>query len=150
MKHITFVTLLLLALGLGYWVTGKVLYLPSDTVSEEARLTWLAREFSLGPAETARIRRLQDDYAPICADHCAAIARAQKNLSTASTPAGLASARAELTRLEAICADATRAHLQAVAACMPPAQSGRFLALMEPRIAHSSGRTGAPSLDRAP
>jgi hypothetical protein len=47
-------------------------------------------------------------------------------------------AHAELARLEAVCQDATRAHLKRVAAVMSPDQGARFLSLVEPKV---SGQT---------
>jgi hypothetical protein len=94
--------------------------------------------------------RLQIAYAPVCEAHCGAVAAAQDALSAATDEPARAAARAELARLERVCSEATRAHLQAVAALMEPAQAARFLALMEPRVNHSAGRAGAPALDAAP
>lgn len=152
MKRLGLVLLVLAALALGYFTTARVLQsrLPSDAPTPAAKLDWLAREFSLTAAQIAEISRLQADYAPICADHCAAIVTAQETLAAAATPAARTAAEADLARLEQVCATATRAHLHSVAACMLPAQSARFLALMEPRVAHSPGRTGAPALDGRP
>lgn len=152
MKRLGLALLVLAALALGYFTTARILRssLPSDAPSPAAKLDWLAREFSLTPAQIAEISRLQADYAPICADHCAAIVTAQETLAAAATPASRAAAEAALARLKEVCATATRTHLHAVAGCMPPAESARFLALMEPRVAHASGRTGAPALDGRP
>lgn len=150
MKTLPLIALILAAAGLGYLATSRMLSLPSDTVSEQARLDWLAHEFALTPDALATIRRLKADYAPICADHCAAIAVADRSLADATTAAARASAEAELDRLRKVCADSTRRHLADVAACMPPAQGRRFLEMMEPRVAHTDGRVGAPSLDSAP
>jgi hypothetical protein len=142
---------LLLALGGGYLVTDRLLHsaLPPPAVGPEAKIDWLAREFSLSPAARTEIERLQLAYAPVCEGHCAAIAAAETALAAAraaSDPAAHTAAEAELERLKRVCAEATRAHLEAVAAHMPPPQAARFLALMEPRIAHHGPRTGAPAL----
>lgn len=152
MKRPGLVLLVLAALALGYFTTARVLHsrLPADAPTPAAKLDWLAREFSLTAAQIAEISRLQADYAPVCADHCAAIVAAQETLAAATAPDARTAAEADLARLEQVCATATRAHLHAVAACMPPAQSARFLALMEPRVAHAPGRTGAPALDGQP
>ncbi len=150
-RAITFIGLAALALAAGLIAyAGTRLALrapaPAEAASSAGQLTWLAREFRLTPAQTAEIDRLQTAYAPICAGHCIAIIDAQDALASADTPAGRADATAELARLKAVCAASTRAHLQSVAACMPPAQATRFLALMEPRVAHTDDRTGAPAL----
>ncbi len=148
------VTLVLLALTAGliaFAATRLVLSKPDAALaSPEDRLAWLAREFQLTPEQTAAAERLQIAYAPICKAHCDAIADAEKTLAAAPDDITRAAARAELARLERVCAESTRAHLEAVAALMSPAQAARFLALMEPRVHHTAGRTGAPALDAAP
>ena len=145
---------LVLAAGLvAYGLTRLALPPPAPAEAAEhgAQLEWLAREFKLTPAQTAEIVRLQAVYAPICAGHCAAIVRARKDLADSSlAPEARAAAEAELARLEHVCTEATRAHLQAVAAAMPPDQGPHFLALMEPRVSHPGGHTGAPALDGRP
>lgn len=143
---------LVLVAGLsGYGLTLLALRAlePAQASAPEAQLAWLEREFSLSSSACEEIKRLQLAYSPICAQHCAAIARAQKTLKTAvddADPVARAAAEAELARLKQACADSTRAHLKAVASRMPPAQAERFLSLMEPRVAHHDARTGAPAL----
>jgi hypothetical protein len=151
-KRLGILILILVALALGYFATARVLSarLPDATPTTAAKLDWLAREFALTPAQLEAIAKLQADYAPICADHCAAIVAAQERVAAAAKPADLAVAKAELARLEQVCAVATRAHLQSVAACMPGHQAARFLAMMEPRVAHNPDRNGAPALDGQP
>jgi hypothetical protein len=145
-----------LAAGLlGYGLTRIAVRAPTPALAAtpEAQLVWLEREFSLTRAACDEIKRLQLAYEPICEEHCSAIARAQTALKTAlaaDNATARAAAEAELARLKRVCADSTRAHLQAVAAQMPPAQGARFLALMEPRIAHGPDRTGAPALAPTP
>lgn len=133
----------------GYFATHHMLGGHDAAVSDETKLDWLAREFALAPDAIAAIRRVQAEYAPLCAEHCAAIAVADRKVAAAS-PADRAAAEAELMRLREVCAKATRAHLESVAACMPAEQARRFLAMMEPRIAHVPGRAGAPVLNAAP
>lgn len=147
-RLVLFLALLLLAGLAGYGLTRS--FLPAPATDAEARHRWLREEFGLNPAQTARIEALQVGYAPICAGHCAAIARARADLEVAPDATARAAALAELERLKTICAEATRAHLQAVAACMAPDEGARFLALMEPRVAHGDNRTGAPALDGRP
>jgi hypothetical protein len=86
----------------------------------------------------------------VCAGHCDDIARARASLDAAIDASTRTAALTELDRLKIICTEATRAHLQAVAACMAPDQGARFLALMEPRVAHGENQTGAPAFDRRP
>lgn len=147
---------LALAAGLlGYGLTRLAVRAPApdEAAAPEAQLAWLEREFSLTRDACDEIKRLQLAYEPVCVDHCAAIARAQAALKTAlatDDASARAAAETELARLKRVCAESTRAHLQAVAAQMPPAQAVRFLALMEPRVAHHPDREGAPALAPSP
>jgi len=143
-----FFALVLLAGLAGYGVTRH--FLPAPVTDAEARHRWLREEFDLDPAQAARIDALQSEYKPVCASHCAAIARTRDQLDAAIDATTRTAALIELDRLKVICTEATRAHLQAVAACMAPDQGARFLALMEPRVAHGENQTGAPALDRRP
>jgi hypothetical protein len=104
-----------------------------------AKLAWMQKEFHLTAAQTAAIEKIHADYAPVCAEHCARIIKARDQLASAADPAA---ARAELTRLEAICRDATQAHLQRVAAAMSAKEGARFLALVGPKV--SSQTHAAP------
>jgi hypothetical protein len=136
----------------GYFVTEQTLRpsLPGAAVYPEAKLGWLAREFALSPEQLATVARLHDAYGPECARHCADIAAAERALGGAATPAARAAAESELARVRQVCAEATRAHLERIAACMPAREQPRFLALMAERIARAPGHRGPPSLDAAP
>lgn len=147
-RLVLFLALVLLAGLAGYGLTRH--FIPPPATDAEARHRWLREEFDLDPVQAARIDALQSDYEPICAGHCAAIARTRAELDAATDATARAAALAELNRLKLVCAEATRAHLRSVAACMAPAQGARFLALMEPRVAHGESRTGAPALDGRP
>lgn len=148
MKTAALAVLLLASLGAGYLATRHA-FRPPQTVTAEDKLAWLSREFSLAPDEAAEIRRVQEAYAPICAKHCADIAASEHALDIAVSHADRLVAQAELERLRTVCAEATRGHLRAVAALMPDKQGERFLRMMEPRVTHGTGRTGAPDLSPA-
>lgn len=150
-RRIILVVLFAFAAGLLAYVAIRLAQAPTAPLANPAaRIDWLTREFKLTPAQATEIDRLQSAYAPVCEAHCAAIARAEDALSAAVTESARATARAEMSRLADVCAKSTLTHLQAVASLMEPAQGARFLALMEPRVAHSAGRAGAPALDPAP
>ena len=100
-------------------------------------------EFHLTPAQTAVIEKLHDDYAPICMEHCRLIREARARLTALvaanqRNPADYAAAQAEMTRLKAVCHDATQKHLEAVAAQMSPDEGRRFLDLTLPKLADRS------------
>ncbi len=119
----------LIAFGVTRWSCRA-----SDLTGED-EVAWLRKEFRLNAAQTAAIEKLHDDYHPVCMEHCRRIALAKARLAAATDPAP---AKAELARLEAVCHDATLAHLRRVAAVMPPEQAERFLALVLPKV---SGQT---------
>ena len=110
---------------------------PAHTADMD-EMAWMQTEFHLTPAQTAAIEQLHADYEPICMDHCSLIAHARKDLASAATPEAKAAAQAELTRLEAVCHDATLAHVQRVAAAMSPQEGARFLKLVGPKVSGQS------------
>lgn len=110
--------------------------------AETTEFAWLQSEFRLTAEQTSAVAKLHDDYDPVCMTHCRAIIKARAKLSAAPASEQPA-ARAELTRLEAVCHDATLAHLKRVAAVMSPDQGARFLALVEPKL---SGQNHAAPL----
>lgn len=143
--------LVLVAALAGYGITRLALrpLSPQTGLTTDAQLAWLEREFNLAPAAREEIRRLKADYAPICEGHCIAIGRAEaarKSALASGDPAALATADTELARLKEVCAEATLGHLRSIAAQMSPAQAHRFLAIMQARVSHHPGRTGAPDL----
>ena len=147
-RPVFFLALIVFAGLAGYGLTRH--FLPEPATDQAARHRWLREEFGLDAEQVARVDALRAEYAPVCAAHCSAITEARANLDAAPDGVARAAALAELERLKKVCADATRAHLQAVAACMAPPEGARFLALMEPHIAHGDTRSGAPALDGRP
>jgi len=109
----------------------------------EGQLGWLKAEFRLSEAQVAAIKVLHEDYVPVCRTHCANIQVARKTAGIAAknavaggseAKAAAEAALAELRRVEAVCRDATRAHLLRVAAVMDSAQGERFIALVLPKL----------------
>lgn len=126
----------LLALAAAVLAFGATwLLLRPDRTLEADEMAWIEKEFRLTPAQTATIGQLHDDYHPVCMEHCKLIMQARGKLAEAP---GDAAAQAELARLEAVCREATLAHLQRVAAVMSPEQGERFLALVAPKVSGQS------------
>jgi len=109
----------------------------------EGQLSWLKAEFRLPEAQVAAIKVLHEDYVPVCREHCVNIQEARRAAGVASknaagggsgAKAAEAVALAELRRVEAVCRDATRAHLMRVAAVMEPDQRERFISLVMPKL----------------
>ncbi|MET0263021.1 MAG: hypothetical protein ABW223_09000 [Rariglobus sp.] len=130
----------LTAAALAFGVTHFALKSTADTTAHADELGWLKKEFDLTAAQTAAVEKLHADYQPICAAHCERVVAAREKLANATDPDA---ARTELARLEAVCRDATHAHLQQVAAVMSPDEGARFLALVGPKV---SGQTHAAPL----
>jgi hypothetical protein len=98
-------------------------------------MVWLRAEFKLDDAQFAAIKKLHDDYAVVCGEHCAAIMDARERKAPA----------AEVARLEKVCVEAMTGHFQRVAALMPTGQGERYLAVVLPRVA-DYGHSGAPNV----
>lgn len=85
---------------------------------------WLRSEFRLDDAQFAAIKKLHDDYAIVCGEHCAAIMMARERKAPA----------AEVAALEKVCVDAMAGHFRRVAALMPAGEGERYLATVLPRV----------------
>lgn len=126
--------LVLGALAAGLLAFGLTRFLaPSAPREMTDEIAWMRAEFNLTDAQAAAIAQLHEDYFPVCMEHCRLVAKARRSLATAPA-AGKPAAEAELLRLETVCQDATRAHLQRVADAMPPDEGQRFLALVLPKL----------------
>lgn len=119
--------LLALVVGVGA-TTGFYFFQRDPELRRAARagdaMVWLRTEFHVSPAQEAAITRLQNEYAVVCSDHCAAILAARKR----SAPA------VEQAALEKTCTDAMRQHFTQVAALMSPGEGERYLKEVLPRI----------------
>jgi len=139
----TFVRLSLLALVVATLAFGLTRWLGPHPHADADEMAWMTTEFHLTPAQTAAIEKLHDDYNPVCMEHCRLIREARVRLTTLEaanqrTTPDYATAQAEMTRLKAVCHDATQKHLEAVAAQMSPEEGRRFLALTLPKLAGQS------------
>ncbi|MDR0352626.1 MAG: hypothetical protein LBI02_04500 [Opitutaceae bacterium] len=135
MKNRRAIILILLAIasGLAAFFATRA-FRVSNPSGDEMR--WLADEFALTPEQVAVIRKLEADYAPVCAEHCRRINEIRARLATLenNSPDGEA-ARAQWAELVRECNAATMRHLESVAAAMSPGQGRRYLALVVPKLA---------------
>jgi hypothetical protein len=117
------------AFGVTQWIRHA--YCPDENA-------WLQQEFSLTDAQIAAIQKIRAEYEPTCAGHCDKITAAKSRLAAAksSGPASEAyiAANAEFAAISHECAEATRLHLAAIAAQMPPEQGRRYLEMVGPKI----------------
>jgi len=95
---------------------------------------WLVREFNLSSQQADEVQRLHEEFQPICEMHCDAVRQAKAVLTAATSDAERTAAEARLLELEEVCHQATREHLQRVAALMPPTEAERYLELIQPRL----------------
>ncbi len=135
--RVTVVLLLALASGLAAFFTTHA-FRSAGSPGDEMR--WLADEFELTPEQTAAIKKLESDYAPVCAEHCRRINETRARLDALETGGGrdspdYAAARAQWAGLVRECNAATMRHLEAVAAAMSPGQGRRYLDLVVPKLA---------------
>lgn len=103
-------------------------------------MEWLRTDFHLTDGQFAEIKKLHDDYAPSCEEHCrliqeATMARDAIAATRGSDPAAVATAERTLQELRLTCETAIAAHVRKVAAAMSPADGQRYLALVLPKIA---------------
>lgn len=102
-------------------------------------MAWLKTEFKLDDAQFAAIKKMHDDYAAVCGEHCAAIMNARRRKAPAT----------EVAALEEVCTRSMTGHFRQVAALMPAGQGERYLAIVLPRIADYD-HTGAPNVKVRP
>lgn len=131
------------AAALGYFLVSLRHSAASEKLANStgADLEWLRAEFHLSAAQFAAIAEAHRAYSAVCAGHCTAILAARQQfdeLLRANAPeADLQAAQQRVARLEAVCNGATRAHIQAVARLMAPAEGERYLSLVEPHLAQN-------------
>ncbi len=136
------IRLTLLALTVGAIAFGLTRWLVCPHADAD-EIAWMKTEFHLTSAQTAAIEKLHDDYGPVCMEHCRLIREAGVRLTALETAnqrnsADYVAAIAEMNRLKSVCHDATKKHLEAVAAQMSPDEGRRFLYLTLPKLVDQS------------
>lgn len=153
MKYLgrTLAVLLLVAAATGFlcYRMSSVPGLRAAVASGDA-MAWLRADFHLTDAQFSEIKRLHDDYAPSCEEHCRLIQEAMRaSAALAATrgpdPAAVAAAERTLQELRVTCETAIAAHVRKVAAVMSARDGERYLALVLPKIADFDHRM-APDL----
>lgn len=138
-KLLLIVVLALVAGAFGYAMTRVRMDSAQPEVGSGADIAWIKNEFNLDEASFAAIRELHLRYSGVCAKHCADIIAARNELARLqqdhASPAAIEAAQREFDRLKAVCNDATRMHIRAVAKHMPLEQGVRFIRATEPHLA---------------
>ncbi len=154
MKQIAIVLIAALVSGVcGFYLVQRR-HVASIAALSETRgddLAWIRAEFGLNEPQFAAVRKLHADYSVVCAQHCADISAAQSRLQKltidGASAAELEAARRDVAALEEVCNTATRAHIRRVAQAMPDGQGERYIAIVEPHLAHSP-HDGSRGLER--
>lgn len=151
MKQITIVLIAALVSGLcGFYLVQRRHAVEAAALSGTRGddLAWIRAEFGLNDVHYAAVKALHADYSIVCAQHCADIAAAQTRLQELTTrgaaPAEIEAARRDVAALEDVCNTATRAHIRRVAEAMPAGQGQRYIAIVEPHLAHSPHDPATP------
>lgn len=99
-------------------------------------LSWLRTEFHLSDAEMAHVRELHEGYLPQCAEMCAKIAAAKRELAAivgqgTNLTAAAQGKLQDIAVLRMQCQSNMLQHFVAVSQAMPPEQGARYLAEMK-------------------
>lgn len=132
-----------LAAGVAFGVTQWIRHVSCPNES-----AWLKKEFSLTDAQVASIEKIRAEYKPLCARHCGELSTAKKRIDDAEKTSGKTSpayiqAQAEFEAINLQCGQATRKHLEAIAAQMSPEEGKRYLELVGPKISQASPQSTA-------
>ena len=132
----------LIVLGLGGWAASYYAgfhHAAALVRAEEAELEWLRHEFALNDLQFAEIKKLHEEYEPVCAQLCQRVVESQARLETLIsqhrevTPEIL-SALQQSAELKEVCQQAMLGHAYRVSRHMNPDQGRRYLAIMTERI----------------
>jgi hypothetical protein len=104
--------------------------------------SWIRQECQLNDTQYARVKQLEDAYAPQCTDLCHQIQQSRDSLkivvlaNTTLTP----EVEAALQKDNAVqqgCREAMLRHFYTVSQAMPPAEGKRYLLIMEAEVVES-------------
>lgn len=141
----------------GLWFTQPDANMVATGDSVRPELEWLRQEFQVPPAQFVEVTRLDQEYAPRCAELCDRVRDSHAQLATlaaspATTDAALQAAVEECSQVEADCRNNMLQHLAKVGQQLAPAQRERFLAMMSERLLRSrplAEMTGTPPAEHA-
>ncbi len=155
MKRPLVLLLLLLAAVLATWAVSYRAGMHATHAlasSQDAELEWLRHEFRLDDRQFAEVRRLHEEYDPVCDRLCNRMMASQANLrgqiakSQSLTPE-LVQALQDAAAVRQECQTAMLQQIYRVGQVMNPDQRKRYLEKMEPHVLRPEMRSAeaAPS-----
>lgn len=137
LKNAALAVFVAVVVGLGSY--GLTRWLAAPAVGDADEIAWLRREFRLTPGQAEKIEQLHAAYEPVCMEHCMQILATRKQLaafadSGRQDSAEYRQAQTEMERLKRVCTEATRQHLETVAAAMSPEEGRRYIRLVGPKL----------------
>lgn len=139
MRHLF--TTLLLAAGLGVAAFGLYYtwHSKADAEPMAGEVDWLREEFNLDPDQFARVRKIHDDYSPICQTLCDRVIEAKRDLEHALVHSSgytdeVEEQLARFSRVKEDCHRSMLQHVYEVAAVMNPEERRRYLALAKSQV----------------
>lgn len=152
MKQLVVTAVLAVLLGwaayaLSFHVASSTFCRAPDTKDPSS---WIRQEYHLNDAQYARVKQLEDDYAPQCAGLCRQIQQSHDSLkklilaNTTVTPeveAGLQKDNA----VQQECREAMLRHFYIISQAMPPDQAKRYLEMMQAMVVEQDQTATAPA-----
>ncbi len=111
---------------------------------------WIRQEYHLSDAQYARVKQLEEAYAPRCTELCRRIQQSHDSLkklilaNTTLTPE-VAAALQKDTAVDQECREAMLRHFYAVSQAMPPDKGKRYLEMMQAMVVEQDQPSNAPA-----
>lgn len=142
MKRLPVLLVLILLAGVGAWAAGYFVGLRKVQPlvhADQAEMEWLRKEYHLSESQFAAIRKLHQDYEPVCARLCEQVMDSQDRLSrliesNRSVTPEVEAALRECARVKEECQQAMLGHVYRVSAAMNEEDGRRYVAMMEERV----------------
>ncbi len=152
-RPLAFILLLAVAVLAVWTVSYRAGICRTQTLAESrgAELEWLRHEFKLDDRQFAEIKRLHEEYEPVCDGLCTRMMKAQSNLSgliskNRSVTPEIVQAFQETAQVRQECQEAMLQQIYRVGAVMNPDQRQRYLEIMEPHVLHPEMRNSEAPL----
>lgn len=150
MKRLPVFLVLILLAGVGAWAVsyGVGLRKVQPLVqADQSEMEWLRREYHLSESQFAAVKKLHQDYEPVCARLCERIMESQGKLSkliesNRSVTPEVETAMRECAKVKEDCQQAMLGHIYRVSAAMNEDDGRRYMAMMEERVVRPG--TGLP------